>query len=86
MEIHLRAAGARPFVQAGRRVGGNGNCAGRGIFREAERIASCERRAERSNKAGRPVEAGEVAAKECAADLRAGLIANDRGAQECRTG
>ena len=29
MEVHFGAAGARPFVQAGRRVGGDGNCTSR---------------------------------------------------------
>jgi hypothetical protein len=53
---------------------------------KAESIASRQRCAERRNKAGRPVEAGEVGGKERAADLRAGLIADDRGGKECRAG
>ena len=86
MEIHLGAAGARPFVQAGRCVGGNGHRAGRGVFAKAERTASRQRGAERRHKAGRPVKAGEVGSEQRAADLRAGLVADDGGGKERRAG
>ena len=86
MEVHLGTAGMRPFVQAGRCIGGNGHRAGRGVFGETKRTASRQRCAQRRNKAGRPVEAGEIGGKERAADLRAGLIADDGGGKQCRAG
>ena len=86
MEIHLRAAGMRPLVQAGRCVGGNGNRTCRRIFAETEGIASRQCGAERRDKACWAIEARQIGGKKRAADLRTGLIADDRRRKQCRAG